>query len=395
MKKTFLIPTKIQSGINYIINSDIDLIYLKEKQKAKLSKTLITLWYFIYQKQRDDDTTHTLSGYTNISSLQFDSFKFQYNKKRLKYRQLLQLLEEAGMISINDKFSSGVFSKAYRVNTSFISNDLTEVELDFDKIYRKLNNKEYWIKKYPKHIKNIKESYDVTIDLGAYINWLNSNKGIELKPVITNGVLSKRYLTEERIFDYIQDALKVNFSNLWFKVSDEGRFYNSLTNLSYTTLSFLSLKGKSVVELDVVNCQPLLLSLIVTHEGYKKDVQDGVFYEKMADMYGVTRNEFKMLSYRYIFFNNNTLKSGRVYNALESIYPGLIKEINEIRNEMNISRELQKIESSILVDKIGQLDYKMMLRHDAVFVYEEDYKIVCDILKKEFSKKGLKVTIKN
>ena len=60
---SLIIPTKIQNEIAYIINSDFDFINLTEKQKAKLSKTLLTIWYFIYQEQRNDNSTFSLNAY--------------------------------------------------------------------------------------------------------------------------------------------------------------------------------------------------------------------------------------------------------------------------------------------------------------------------------------------
>jgi hypothetical protein len=114
----------------------------------------------------------------------------------------------------------------------------------------------------------------------------------------------------------------------------------------------------------------------------------------MADELGKTRNEFKVLSYKYIFFSKRQLKSGPIFEALEKLYPDFIEEMNKLRKIKNVSNELQKIESSIFVDIISHLDYKMMLRHDAVFVYEEDFEYVKRIVVSEFKKKGVNVKIK-
>jgi hypothetical protein len=114
----------------------------------------------------------------------------------------------------------------------------------------------------------------------------------------------------------------------------------------------------------------------------------------MASILSVSRNEVKLLCYKRIFFSNEKTYSGKVYDAFNSLYPGLIDEINRLRDDINIARELQKIESNIFVNNISNLDFKMMLRHDAIFVYEEDYDLIKEYVIAEFNKIGLKATIK-
>jgi hypothetical protein len=386
-----LIPYKIYERLTSIV--EIQFYEYNEKDKTKLNKRLIELWYFIYNRQKDDETIDTLKGFTNIKFIKFEKFRININKYRFTSQILLNLLEENDLIEINHKYSKTNFSKGYKIKT-IESTNYAEVEIDFDIIFNNFKTKKYWLRKYPSLKKQIKEAYEVKVDLGDYITWLKSNLNTNLKPIIKNGILQKRVLTEERIYNYINTALVVNYGNLWFKVSGEGRFYNTLTNLSYTSIDFLKLKRRNIVEIDVKNCQPSILSLLIENDKYKKDVEAGVFYNRMADELGKTRNEFKVLSYKYIFFSKRQLKSGPIFEALEKLYPDFIEEMNKLRKIKNVSNELQKIESSIFVDIISHLDYKMMLRHDAVFVYEEDFEYVKRIVVSEFKKKGVNVKIK-
>lgn len=388
------IPTIVCDKIDFITNSDIDYLNSTDKQRNKFKIELISLWYFIYTKQRECESTESLDWFTNIHKSDLVNFNIQLNKKRYTYLNLLNELINNDLIEVNESYSKGKFPKSYRVKTDFIKGKYTQVELDFNKIFSNFKEKRYWLRKYKDYEKIIKDTYDVKIDLDEYIYWLDSNISLELKPVMKKGVITSRVLDEERKYDYINDALKINYQNLWFKISDEGRFYNSTTSLSYTALPFIKLKRREIFEIDIKNCQPLLLSTLIDDDEYKKDVEDGIFYDKVGRYLNMSRSEFKVLSYKLIFFSNKELKSGKVYDALEELYPGLITQLNELRSKIEISKELQKIESSIIVDKIGQLDYKMMLRHDAVFVYEEDYDIVKSFIIREFSKLKLKVTIK-
>lgn len=392
--KTLLIPIKLLDAIKFGIESSIKYINLDEKSKLKLIKVLVSLWFYIYEKQRNDENTSTLKGYTNIHYTKLIKFKIMINRINIQYAELIEFLELLKLIEVNETYSAGNFSKSYRICTEFLELDFIQFELDFDKIFDNIKDKKYWLKKYSDYKKQINDTYEVKINLTEYIKWINNNIGTELKPVINNGILETRFLTKERAYDYINDALKINLGNIWFKVSDEGRFYNSTTNLSYTALPFISLKRRNVKEIDVVNCQPLLLCGLIKNELYKKDVESGIFYQRMANELGKTRNEFKVLSYKYIFFSNKELKSGSIYDALNKLYPDFIQELNSLRKQINISREMQKIESSIFVDKISNYDFKMILRHDAVFVYEEDYEIVKRLVEGEFKKLGLNVSIK-
>ena len=389
-----LIPIKVQELVTFTIQKEIDFINLNEKQKSNLNKQLLSLWYYIYNAQKSDDNVINLNGFVNIHSKYLQKFYIRLNKKLFGYKPLLNLLKDVNLIDINVKFSKGNFSESYRIKSDIFNNQFEEIEIDYEKIFNNIRNKKYWLDKYPNHSKIIKDTYEVKVDLNDYIVWLTNNIGLELKPVIKNGMIQKRFLTEERIYDYINDALRVNYDNMWFKISDEGRFYNSTTNLSYTTLPFIRLKRRKLKEIDIANCQPLILSKLINSDLYRIDCENGVFYDNLANELGIGRPETKVLSYKFIFFSNRILKTGKIYNAMEKLYPGVIGQINELRDKIEISKEMQKIESDIFVNKIGNLDFKMMLRHDAVFVYEEDYEIVKNYVIKEFNKIGLNPNIK-
>jgi len=387
-----IVPTKLVEMVDFILNTRIDFLNFTERQKLKLKFKLISLWFFLYEEAVKDDN-ESLKCYTAISSRKLLSlFRLKINNIDFKYNKLLELLESVNLIEINNRYSTDKnFTKSYRIKTDFINGDYTEIEIDYNTINKNLKNKEEWLKIYPEYDKQIKDTYDVKIDLGDYIKWLNDNKGIELKPIFKDGFLTKRYLNDKMIFNYINAALKINFSNLWFKISDEGRFYNSLTNMSYTALPFMKLKRRKIKEIDVKNCQPLLLSYLIKYDLYKKDVEEGIFYEKLSNEMNVSRNETKILTYKYLFFNKNKIKSGKLYEAMNKLYPDLILKINELKDEYDLSKKLQRLESDIFVNKISKLDFKMMLRHDCVFVYEEDYDIIKDIIKNEFKKLKLVV----
>lgn len=394
------LPTALVECIDKHIKDEVAFSQLKEKQIQLLNKKFINLWYFIFSSQIDDNNK-TLKYYTNIHYTYLTPFKFKLKKKVYQYNELLNFLNNWNLIEINHKYCSknqnkgcGSFSKSYRIRTEFLhGTQMSDVEIDFTKIFKDNKNKEYWLKKYPEYSNLIEDSYNTTIKLDEFICRLYKKKGMELKSKMIGGVLTKRYLTPERILMYVNKALKLHFKNLWFTVSNEGRFYSSITNLPSVAIDFLRLYKKKVVELDVKNCQPLLLASLINDHNYQNDAENGVFYERIANILGCKEKIFKLMSYKYIFFIKNPLKKGKILDAMNSCYPELIEQINNLIKDNNLALALQRMESSIFIDKIGKIPNSKITRHDSVLVAKNDSKLFKKLIRNEFHKIGLKVSI--
>lgn len=395
------LPTALIQHIDNQIKKEMCFFQINEKQRQLLNYKFINLWYLIYSYQIEDNHK-SLKLYTNIPRENFRTFKFKFKTKIYQYNELLNFLNNWNLIKINHKYCSkkqnngiGSFSKSYCIKTEFLTDsEMTEVEIDFSKIFKNTRNMDYWLKKYPEYSNLIEDCYNTTIKLDEFINWLNCNNGKELKVKLIDGRLLTTYLTAEKTILYINKVLKLHFKNLWFKVSGEGRFYSSITNLPSVSIEFLQLYNKDVFELDVANCQPLLLASLVKNSEYQKDVENGVFYIRMAEKIGCSDKKFKLLSYRYIFFSNKPLKKGKIHDALNSCYPELMEQIKNIIRDKNLALVLQKMESSIFIDGIGKLAKSKITRHDSVLVTKEDYRLFKRLIENEFQKIGLKVTIK-
>lgn len=390
-----LLPTQVLIEIENYIKIDTDFSQIKEKQTQRLVKELASLWYFIYNRQQDI-TEPNLRKLKRIHNDDFRKFRFTLNRKDYGYAKLLNILEFAKLIRINPNHLAGQYTYSYKVLTSFISKgNMTMCEVDFDKIFKNTKNKEHWLGTYPEHANLINDIYFSSIDLDGYLDWMIQNKGIKLKPKLKNGKLVKRWLTNEVICASFNAALKLNLKNIWIKKSEEGRFYSSVSNLPSTSVRFLKLNGAATFDIDIKNSQPLLLSVLLpkTQKQYKKDAESGIFYEKVAAVMGITRDIFKSYSYKYIFFNLNPLKSGKIYTAINNVYPGLIKEINNIKENTNLAHRLQEMESDIFVKNIGKLPFQKLLRHDQVIVTKENLDLVKNYLRLEYNKIGIKVNL--
>ena len=368
---------------------------LTEVEQSKIIKRLVELWMFIYNKQISDNDTISLKGYTNIDKSQLDKFSIKVGDTRFRYKQLIELISE--LIEINDKYKVGSFSKGYRIITSSFGNSLSEIDIDLSKSFIIKKSKEYWNDKYIKYKHLIDDCYKVSIELNEYLNWMFNNEDMELKPIIEKGIVKRRFLSRDKIWSYFILALKVIIGDLWFKISDEGRFYSSISNISYTSIDFMKFNYQSPVDIDIKNCQPLLLSYLLGNcKGsleYKKDVESGIFYDKMANELDMSRSKFKMLSYRFIFFNSKPLLAGKVYSSMVKLYGDVILKINELNNDGRLSHKLQELESKVIVDGIGKLNIPKLLRHDQVICLKEHKELVVNELLKEFKKLKLKPII--
>jgi hypothetical protein len=395
-----LIPVKLIDKISDAIDIDWRFSNLKEKNKQKLTKRLIELWYFIYQKQINDTDVKNLKYYVDIHSDEFRKFDIMIEGVRLRQQDLLKLL--SGLVKCNGSYLSNKYSYGFKIVTDFLSfSNLSEIQIDFNLIFKGTKNKEFWLNKYPNNKSLIEDAYNVSIDLDSYLNWMNSNVGIELNPVYDKktGLLEKRFLTQERIYLHFNLALKVNLKNIWFKISNEGRFYSSISNLPSKSIDFIKLYGFETVRVDIKNCQPLLLSSMINNKEFKKDCEAGVFYENIGTaLFGesasyLNRGKVKLMCYKFIFFGSKPLKSGKIYDAMEKVYKGTTSEINNIKQDTCLARELQKIESDIFVNKIGKLKMFKLLRHDEVIVSVNDKEKIKNFLVKEFKNKDLNIKL--
>lgn len=360
--------------------------------QPKLKKRLIELWYFIYNRQIED-YDNTLDYYVNIHVKDLCKFDLMIDGERYRYNNLLSILNKCELIDINEKYSSGSFSMSYRINTSVINIGYAEVEVDFKKIFKYSKTQEYWLQKYPELLNKIQDLYSTTIDLEEYYSYLTNNIGLQLKPIYNKKTkrLEKRVLTPQRVFEYLTEAIKINFQNIWIKISEEGRLYSSITNISSTATPFIKIDGKKTYELDVKNCQPLLLATIIQHDKYKQDVENGIFYDKLANVLLITRDEAKLRVYRHVLFNDDKLSSGNLYNALEVLYTGLVDQINTLKEKGNIALMLQKIESDIFI-KSTEYRQGFVTKHDGVIVDSRTTLFLLEThLKQEFKDRGLDV----
>ena len=396
--KNILLPSEVITKVESYISENYPTV--TTKSRIKLFKTLLDLWFYIYTRHNTITTaenfkrdTGVLKYWCNISSDKLKSFRIKIDKFLLIHSALLEILEKAQVIEINSSYSTNntvnkSFTKAYRPHHKLCYDKTTFVDIKLDSFMKDFKTKSQLIRNNKNYKRLINSIYETHINLDEFFKELDLllGKSYNLKK-------PEQILTPQISYKYKIIAIKVNLGAHFFSISSEGRAYTSIANLPSIMIPFLTLKGKKVQELDAANSQPLLLSSIVNCSSYKKDVEDGVFYERMAEELGMTRQEFKIMSYKKIFFNNEQITKPLII-SLDKIYPGLATQINNIKKETPLWAILQNLESEIWINVANNCLYPVLTRHDSVLVWSENINNIKELLIQEYTKRNLKVTLK-
>lgn len=365
-------------------------------------RRILNLFYYIFSSQsKFVSLGHKGHYYVNIHSEKLNRSVFTYRKMTdgrrtviANYKDYLNFLNGAGIIEVNTKYRVSEYSRGYRVKFSVFRNSYTWVSLDLNSVLD-IKDENYWMSRYP-HLKSvIKNHYSLSIDLNKAIQYLIENTGIELK---SKGK-KRRFLNPKRIHRYINVLVQFSIKNYWFKESAEGRLYSSLTNLPSILRPFITLKGKRLVEIDVANCAPLLVNCLVDNHKYKSDCETGSLYNNVASSLNVTPAQAKLTICTKFLFGNRPVKSGKLFDCLVELYGiEFVTKINSLRKSLiekggHLARELQRIESSLMIEGLSKIEKFFVPIHDSVMVLLEDVSYILRKIKALFAQLDLLVQL--
>lgn len=231
-----------------------------------------------------------------------------------------------------------------------------------------------------------------------------------------NTLLETRILTNEAVYaeyqycvendkDYkkflsrVNNILSFTRSRSAAKGENVNRVYSSFTSLSRVSRKFLVYDGNPFYEVDIKNCQPLLLICILSEMGYHidqtyiDDVTTGNFYEalmaqaikmrlvkqvkidskSMNTKYLTNRDDVKILVYSDILFCTK-LKDTAIVKIFKSLYPRVYKALKEITEQLSLTdeklaRPLQNMEAEIVLSVIPKSNYFTV--HDAIYITDK------------------------
>ena len=308
---------------------------------------------------------------------------------RNQYKKYLALLKELKVIS-DVPYDNGSFyskddklCKLYRVFNQYLEQDICLV------IFNKTNSKiDYKINgSYnTKFVNTIKK---VDIDIKAAIeDEIKNNDGKKV-----NSLRSRL----NRVFSLYDNR----FMRKGRKVD---RIYHSLSNLSKISRNHLTIKSQKFYNIDIKNCQPLLLCYLLIKlnlpidEHYLYDCQMGILYENFYEKTGnkvidkQRRDEAKVLLYKGIYFD---FKKTATNLKFKEIFPLTYSSLQILsKNQEELAGRLQNIEATIFNSLLPAKSKYYYTLFDAIYFTDlEDMAELFTAIRTKFGEYGIKPSV--
>lgn len=310
---------------------------------------------------------------------------YNYYIKYLIYSNHLVLLRD---------YLRGTNCRIYRLSNTIINDDITKI-INYDKvIIKKLNNKNISNIEDDSNIINplikkklISDLYSIKIDYESSLNYISN----------INDKLS--YNKNKYTIDSIKDG------HIFHHFDNYGRFHTNFTILkSFIRKNYLTIDDEPLVEIDLINSQPLFLSNLIElnslslldkdeFSNFKRITTSGKYYDILVDELKLdNRKDAKELTYK-VFFGKNS-KSSAYDRKFKKIFPTIYEFIKvykkESSNYRQISYDLQKEESDFIFNKVildivrNHPEIKLFTVHDSIIVQKKYEVIVRNILNEKF-----------
>ena len=326
------------------------------------------------------------------------------NAKRLRQilgtrfaRPATELLIEMGIIETNRHYLVGERSRGYR----------------FSEPYR--NAKFRLVKQIPNYRISaiLQECMDGDLTLEAHKFLFENQKRVTIDDGVA--VFLEQFQAEsERQRDYYERSAEDIRDKEWRFASDKktGRVFNNITSLPKQLRQFLRLDGKPLVEIDVANCQPLLLLGLYNdadkeREEFRRVVENGNFYETIDVLlekpYGTERrSELKDKIFTQVFFDRVWPTSSKLCQAFQKRFPVLYERMVALKaaDHRRLALRLQSDEARIVISKVvtgiaSSTRIPILTIHDSVLTKAEHVAEVKERLEAAFKEQlGVKPTLK-
>ena len=159
-----------------------------------------------------------------------------------------------------------------------------------------------------------------------------------------------------------------------YQICRTGRAYSDANQFPKRVRDTLLIDGEPTAEIDIVNCQPLLLATIYPTRSkewdrYKDLAERGKVYEELGAFANLTRDDAKRVLILFIFGQESAVAE----RFLAKSFPELLKAIQDRRKShyKALAYELQHKESGIIVESVCKL-FKAVSIHDGVRVRVDD-----------------------
>lgn len=267
-------------------------------------------------------------------------------------------LEKKDGIYIDNKIKGGVCSQ-FRIHNEYLNKkDLAIIVLEDDRSKKLFENEiENLDKRYINTIKKLE--IDIPKAIEAEIRYFYEKK-LSIRTLRIR--ISRIFSTNRKRF--IKKGDKVD------------RIYHSFTNVSRISRKYLNINMKDI---DIVNCQPLLLvaelenNNMMYDEQYKSDCECGNFYERFIDINKPTntsdeewRVPTKVNIYKSIFFGFNL--QSKHNKRFKELYPLTWESLHQIsKSNIHLASRLQNLESDLFNNLIPKKSKYYFTLFDAIY----------------------------
>ncbi|MFY8170045.1 MAG: hypothetical protein ACOVK2_02895 [Candidatus Fonsibacter sp.] len=323
-----------------------------------------------------------LSQNNNSTIIPISSSKLIEYFSRDTYKQYMDILSELNIIT-KVPYDNGSFYQPgslylqYRVHNNYInSENLGIIILDNDRSKDEFSNE--IIELDDRYIKTIK-SLEINIKeaIKSEIEYFKTNN---LSVSTLRNRISRLFYTKRKRF--IKQGKNVN------------RIYHSFSNVSKVSRKHINIK---MVDVDIKNCQPLLLVYLLKNnnmlidDNYQSDCEEGLFYENFIGINGFDRDQSKVALYKNIFFGFN--RNSKFNKRFNELYPNTWNLLNEINNsDVSLASKLQNIESELFNNLIPKKSKHYFTLFDAIYFDNiNDVKYIVKEINEFFNNLNIKV----
>jgi hypothetical protein len=151
------------------------------------------------------------------------------------------------------------------------------------------------------------------------------------------------------------------------------RIFHSLSNISRVSRKHLTIPFHNI---DVKNCQPLLLCCLMVKDGhlyddnYKNDCEKAVFYAQFKG-FGPKKIDVKVLLYRHVFFGFKPHE--KINQYFKELYPKTWEYLNNVaklkkeKTKITLASKLQNLESELFNNLVPDKSKYFFTLFDAIY----------------------------
>ena len=335
----------------------------------------------------------------NLSEL-IDTYCLKYN--------IEITLESIDINGIQENQKSRIYSEWYRIKLPINKSNKRYLTKDYESDSTFINNA-------PKHIKLMGSHYRKNLDIDENAAIMNTSERYAFELTQTTSTdeeikAYKRYSSRIASIHAIKNG-RTNKSLRFHRNSTNNRLDTNLTNMASDLRPHI-IGFENMAYLDLVNSQPVLFNVLLRkyHKGasgsqrkeldvYLEWTSKGKWYEKLVNIYNVTRDEAKTIWMEIAYSRNSSYEHRK--RKFKAKFPFISSIIQNLKkdNHANFSIELQKIESKVFIDMIckdlveeGIIPYTM---HDGLLVPKDETERTLEIMLENLKKViGVYPTIK-